>query len=189
MKKKFKFFSKKTAKKKVEESESDLEDERNRRFRRNVKKIDFKSLMMFEIESEDGGKSSKKKKKVFSSESAFSDEIGLESEEEEEEVVKKKKKNVIRDEFLGTDEYEFEDKNSKLEEKDIEKSVVEDKYDKIEEKIEEFFVDSFVVKSDKEKMDIKVELNVSDIGVVFLNLLNVVISENFSIFMNRGFED
>lgn len=186
MKKKFKFFSKKKAKKKVEESESDLEDERNRRFRRNVKKIDFKSLMMFEIESEDGGKSSKKKKKVFSSESAFSDEIGLESEEAEEEVVKKKKKNVIRDEFLGTDEYEFEDKNSKLEEKDIEKSVVEDK---IEEKIEEFFVDSFVVKSDKEKMDIKVELNVSDIGVVFLNLLNVVISENFSIFMNRGFED
>lgn len=185
MKKKFKFFSKKKAKKKVEESESDLEDERNRRFRRNVKKIDFKSLMMFEIESEDGGKSSKKKKKVFSSESAFSDEIGLESEEEEEEVVKKKK-NVIRDEFLGTDEYEFEDKNSKLEEKDIEKSVVEDK---IEEKIEEFSVDSFVVKSDKEKMDIEVELNVLDIGVVFLNLLNVVISENFSIFMNRGFED
>lgn len=45
------------------------------------------------------------------------------------------------------------------------------------------------MKSDKEKMDIKVELNVSDIGVVFLNLLNVVISENFSIFMNRGFED
>lgn len=185
MKKKFKFFSKKKAKKKVEESESDLEDERNRRFRRNVKKIDFKSLMMFEIESEDGGKSSKKKKKVFSSESAFSDEIGLESEEAEEEVVKKKK-NVIRDEFLGTDEYEFEDKNSKLEEKDIEKSVVEDK---IEEKIEEFSVDSFVVKSDKEKMDIEVELNVLDIGVVFLNLLNVVISENFSIFMNRGFED
>lgn len=186
MKKKFKFFLKKKIKKKVEESESDLEDERNRRFRRNVKKIDFKLLMMFEIESEDGGKSSKKKKKVFSSESAFSDEIGLESEEEEEEVVKKKKKNVIRDEFLGTDEYEFEDKNSKLEEKDIEKSVVEDK---IEEKIEEFFVDSFVVKSDKEKMDVKVELNVSDISVVFFNLLNVVISENFSIFMNRGFED
>lgn len=45
------------------------------------------------------------------------------------------------------------------------------------------------MKSDKEKMDVKVELNVSDISVVFFNLLNVVISENFSIFMNRGFED
>lgn len=186
VKKKSKSSSKKKAKKKVEESESDSEDERNRRSRRNVKKIDFKSLMMSETESEDGGKSSKKKKKVSSSESASSDETGSESEEEEEEAVKKKKKNVIRDESSGTDEYEPEDKNSKLEEKDIEKSVAEDK---TEEKTEEPSADSLVVKSDKEKMDTKAELNVPDIGAAPPNPSNVVTSENSSIPMNRGFED
>lgn len=186
VKKKSKSSSKKKTKKKVEESGSDSEDDSKRRSRRNVKKIDFKSLMMSETESEDGGKSSKKKKKVSSSESGSSDETGSESEEEEEEVVKKKK-NVIRDESSGTDEYEPEDTNSKLEEKkDTEKSEADDK---TEEKTEESSADNFVVKSDKEKMDTNAELNVPDIGAVPPNPLNVVTSENSSFPTNRPIED
>ncbi|XP_062588739.1 remodeling and spacing factor 1-like [Saccostrea cucullata] len=188
-KKKFKP-SKKKAKKKVEESESDSEDDHQRRSRRNVKKIDFKSLMLSETESEDGGKSSKKKKKISSSESDVSDETGSESENEE---VVKKKKNVIRDESSGTDEYEPEEKESKED-----KSEANDKNedakpkDKVEEKIDETSVDSSVVNNtsnNNEQTENAGVMKSQETPLSHPNVPLTVTSEHSSAPVNRRFED
>ncbi|XP_061190408.1 remodeling and spacing factor 1-like [Saccostrea echinata] len=181
--------SKKKTKKKVEESESDSEDDHKRRSRRNVKKIDFKSLMLSETESEDGGKSSKKKKKISSSESDVSDETGSESENEE---VVKKKKNVIRDESSGTDEYEPEEKESK----EV-KSVADDKTedpkpdDKGDDKVDETSMDSSVVKSsnNNEQTENAGMGKTQETTLSHPNVPLTVTSEHSSVPVNRGFED
>lgn len=178
--------SKKKVKKKVEESESDSENENRRRSRRNVKKIDFKSIMMSDTESEDGGKSSKKKKKVSSSESASSDETGTESEDEE---VVKKKKNVIRDESSGTDDYEPEEKEGNEETKKDTNDGITVAENKAKENVNESSVENSVVKSNIEKNDTDSDLKPQEPVTVPPNIPNIASSEHSSVSSNRGFED